>query len=96
MEPKNEYLNVQYGEIRTRIKVTGFEDLSEVQDIIKSKLAVTLSHVDAPFIQLYDQKGEHINKWALFKSLPDKYFDEEGLYLEIRTLTPTTSSIQGT
>ncbi|KAI8903354.1 hypothetical protein EDD86DRAFT_179977, partial [Gorgonomyces haynaldii] len=63
------FLNIEYAGIRTRINVTQFEDLSEVQDAIKAKLAHALAHVDAPQLQLYDQQGQHINKWALFNSL---------------------------
>ncbi|KAI8904112.1 hypothetical protein EDD86DRAFT_178690, partial [Gorgonomyces haynaldii] len=64
------FLNVEYAGIRTEIDVTDFERLGQVQDAIKAKLTHALAHVDAPQLQLYDQQGQHINKWALFNSLP--------------------------
>ncbi|KAI8905907.1 hypothetical protein EDD86DRAFT_181705, partial [Gorgonomyces haynaldii] len=61
------FLNVEYAGTRTEIDVTGFEDLSEVQDAIKGALSIDVGY---GLIQLYDQQGQHINKWALFNSLP--------------------------
>jgi hypothetical protein len=78
------FLNVQYSGITTRINATEFEDLSDVQDAIKAKFADDVPG-SAARIQLYDQQGQHINKWALFNPLPQEYFDEDGLFLNIRT-----------
>ncbi|KAI8904022.1 hypothetical protein EDD86DRAFT_179664, partial [Gorgonomyces haynaldii] len=47
------FLNVEYAGIRTRINVTQFEDLSEVQDAIKAKYGPGMADVGAPQLQLY-------------------------------------------
>ena len=82
------YLNVEYSGTGTRINVTDMEDLSDVQDAIKTKFFNALAEVDAPQLQLYDQQDQHINKWAFFISLPQEYFDEGGISLVIRTKPP--------
>jgi hypothetical protein len=82
------FLNVEYFGARFRINVTDFEDVSEVQDAVKAKLANALSQFDAPQLQFYLQQGQHISKWASFNSLHQEYFDEEGPCLLIRTIPP--------
>jgi len=79
------FLNVEYSGIRTRINVTDFEDLSEVQVAVKEAFSID---VGFGLIQLFDQQGQQINTWALFNSLPQEYFVEGGLFLTIRTSPP--------
>jgi len=87
------FLNVEYSGTRTRINVTDFEDLSEVQDAVKVKMPNALSRFDSPHLQLFDQQGQQINTWALFNSLPQEYFVEGGLSLTIRTSPPPSREI---
>ncbi|EGF76734.1 hypothetical protein BATDEDRAFT_28175 [Batrachochytrium dendrobatidis JAM81] len=47
------FLNVEYGTISTEIDVTDFEDLSDVQDAIKSEYDPAMADIDAPQLQLY-------------------------------------------
>ena len=55
------FLNVEYSGIRTRINVTGFEDLSQVQDAIKAKFDPVMADIGAAQIQLFDkEKGQLI------------------------------------
>ncbi|OAJ42042.1 hypothetical protein BDEG_25546 [Batrachochytrium dendrobatidis JEL423] len=74
------YLNVEYGTISTEINVTDFEDLSDVQDTIKSEYDPAMADIDAPQLQLYtnSNKDQLINTWALLDSLPQKYFTQDG------------------
>ncbi|KAK5664489.1 squalene synthetase-like protein [Batrachochytrium dendrobatidis] len=66
------FLNVEYNTISTEIDVTDFEDLSEVQDAIKSEYGPAMADIDAPQLQLYtnSNKDQLINTWALLDSLP--------------------------
>lgn len=82
------FVNVEYSGTKTRINVTEFEDLSEVQDAVKAKFGPAMADVGAPQIQIQDQQGQQINMWALFNSLPQGYFAEGGPCLAIRILPP--------
>ncbi|KAJ3249922.1 hypothetical protein HK103_004236, partial [Boothiomyces macroporosus] len=84
------FLNVEYNGINARINVTEMEDLSEVQDAIKKKYGEDISAPPSR-IQLFqplDNQEMHINKWKLFNTLAQDYFDEDGLFLVIRTTPP--------
>ncbi|KAJ3308464.1 hypothetical protein HDV04_001221, partial [Boothiomyces sp. JEL0838] len=81
-----QFLNVQYNGVNARINVTEMEDLSEVQDAIKKKYGEDISAPPSR-IQLFqplDNQEMHINKWKLFNTLPQGYFEEDGLSLVIR------------
>jgi hypothetical protein len=79
------FLNISYAGRKTRINITEMEDLSEVQDKIKEKFANSLAQVDAADIQLCDQQGTVIEKWASLNSLQDDYFKEGGACLVVST-----------
>ncbi|KAK5667199.1 squalene synthetase-like protein [Batrachochytrium dendrobatidis] len=66
------FINVEYGTLTTEIDVTDFEDLSDVQDAIKSEYGPAMADIDAPQLQLYtnSNKDQLINTWALLDSLP--------------------------
>jgi hypothetical protein len=83
------FLNVEYSGTSTRINVTDMEDLSEVQDAIKAKCGEDVPGPSSR-IQLYDQQGQHINKWALFNSLPLEYYDEDGPSIVIHISVPNS------
>ena len=85
-----QFLNVQYSATKARINVTDMEDLSEVQDAIKAKLANAFSQVDAPQLQLYTNSNRDllISTWALFNSLPPEYFVEGGSCVVVGTSPP--------
>ncbi|EGF78076.1 hypothetical protein BATDEDRAFT_26764 [Batrachochytrium dendrobatidis JAM81] len=51
------FLNVEYNTISTEIDVTDFEDLSDVQDAIKSEYGPAVADIDAPQLQLYTNNG---------------------------------------
>ncbi|KAJ1339493.1 hypothetical protein BSLG_005882 [Batrachochytrium salamandrivorans] len=51
------FLNVEYGTISTEIDVTDFEDLSDVQDAIKSEYGPAMADIDAPHPTLHQQKA---------------------------------------
>ncbi|OAJ44884.1 hypothetical protein BDEG_28068 [Batrachochytrium dendrobatidis JEL423] len=51
------FLNVEYDTISTEIDVTDFEDLSDVQDAIKSEYGPAMADIDAPQLQLYTNNG---------------------------------------
>ncbi|EGF80846.1 hypothetical protein BATDEDRAFT_24299 [Batrachochytrium dendrobatidis JAM81] len=51
------YLDVEYNTISTEIDVTDFEDLSDVQDTIKSEYGPAMADIDAPQLQLYTNNG---------------------------------------
>jgi hypothetical protein len=89
------FLNVNYKGTKTRINVAEMDDLSEVQDAIKARLSNTLSHVDAPQIQLYDNEHNHINTWADFNSLPADYFTEGGSCVDVHTTPPPSRQPSG-
>ncbi|OAJ37409.1 hypothetical protein BDEG_21430 [Batrachochytrium dendrobatidis JEL423] len=74
------YLNVEYDTISTEIDVTDFEDLSDVQDAIKSEYGPAMADIDAPQLQLYTNtnKNQLINTWTLLDSLPQEYFTQDG------------------
>lgn len=82
------FLNVEYSGTRTEVGVSDAERLGEVQDAIKSKLSNALAQVDAPQLQLYDQRGQHITD---LDDIPDDYYKKPkngGLFLVIRTTPP--------
>lgn len=82
------FLNVEYSETKTRINVTDFEDLSEVQDALKAKLASALTHFDAPQLQFYSQQGQKITD---LNEIPEDYYKklkDDGLSLVICTSQP--------
>ncbi len=82
------FLNVEYAGTPTRINVTEFEDLSEVQDAIKTKYGPVMNNVGAPQLRLYDQEDKYINTWPSFESLPQEYFVEGGPFLTIGISPP--------
>ncbi|EGF77367.1 hypothetical protein BATDEDRAFT_27719 [Batrachochytrium dendrobatidis JAM81] len=73
------FLNVQYGTLTTEIDITGISRLGGVQDAIKSEYGPAIP-VPPAFIQLYtnSNKDQLINTWALFSSLPQEYFTQDG------------------
>jgi hypothetical protein len=87
------FLNIIYSDRRTEIDVTGFERLSEVQDKIKEKFGDDIP-APAARIQVSDQQGTVIGKWASINSLHDDYFTECGTCLVVGTLPAPTSEIQ--
>ena len=79
------YLNVQYGNTLTaEVNITGISRLGGVQDAIKAKLGEAIP-VSAALIQLYTPNRDLITTWALFKSLPEEYFNEGGSCVIIGT-----------
>ena len=81
------FLNVDYSGTATRINVAGMEDLSEVQDAIKSKYGPAMNHIGAPQIELYDDKHD-----TLITDIPDDYFKKPrngGLCLVVKVKLPS-------
>ena len=81
------FLNVQYSGISTRIDVTDFEDLSQVQDAIKAKYGEDVPG-PAARIQLHDQQDQLITD---LDDIPEDYYKKPkdgGLSLTIRTSPP--------
>ncbi|KAJ3308628.1 hypothetical protein HDV04_001016 [Boothiomyces sp. JEL0838] len=83
------FLNVEYNGVKAEIDVTDAERLGQVQDAIKEKYGPVMDTIGAAQIQLFDNKEMHINKWKLFNTLPQDYFEEEGLHLIIRITPPS-------
>jgi hypothetical protein len=83
------FLNVEYDETRTEIDVTEAERLGEIQDAIKTKYGPVMADVGAPQLQLYigSNRDELIDTWALFKGLPQEYFNEGGSFIFIKVFT---------
>ena len=79
------FLNIEYSGIITRLRIDGMEDLSEIQESIKAKLSISLSHVDSPQIKLFTDgtKETLIDTWPSFVSLPEEYFLEGGSFVFI-------------
>ncbi|OAJ37371.1 hypothetical protein BDEG_21402 [Batrachochytrium dendrobatidis JEL423] len=84
------FLNVQYGTLTAEIDVTGISRLGKLKSAIKSEFYSTLSQVDAPQLQLYtdSNKSQLINTWALFSSLPQEYFTQDGSCIVIGVSPP--------
>ncbi|OAJ41341.1 hypothetical protein BDEG_24962 [Batrachochytrium dendrobatidis JEL423] len=84
------FLNVQYGTLIAEIDVTGISRLGKLKSAIKSEFYSTLSQVDAPQLQLYtdSNKDQLINTWALFSSLPQEYFTQDGSCIVIGVSPP--------
>lgn len=82
------FLNVEYNQLRTRIKVADLEDLSDVQNAIKTIYGPVMAHVGAPQLQLYTSSNtDHpINTWALFNSLSQEYFNEGGSCITLKVV----------
>ncbi|KAJ8326132.1 squalene synthetase-like protein [Batrachochytrium dendrobatidis] len=85
------FLNVEYDTLTAEIDVTDFEDLSDIQDAIKSEYGPAMADIDAPQLQLYtnSNKNQLINTWALLDSLPQKYFTQDGFCVVIDISSPT-------
>ena len=91
------YLNVKYGNITTEIKMESVNRLGDLQDKIKPKFS-GLKDFAPTHLQLYKENDigglEQITKWSEIKDLDSKYFEEDGLCLEIRTsLTQNTKLV---
>jgi hypothetical protein len=80
MTTNDRYLNVQFHLLSTEVNITSISRLSGVKHAIKQELSNTLSHVDAPQLQLYtnSNKDQLINTWDSLNSLPQEYFTEGG------------------
>src|SRR6476620_7483602 len=92
------FINVEFSGIKTRINVTGMDDLSEVQGAIKAAFSNSLAKFDAPHLLLYtnSNRDQLINTWAFFNSLSQEYFTEGGSCVVLDTLPlPTRESTQG-
>ena len=87
------FLNVEYSGTKTEVDITEAERLGEVQDAVKAKYGPAMAQVGAAQLLFYDQQNQHISKWALLKSLPQEYFDEEGLFLVVHG--PKQESVSG-
>ena len=85
---KKRFLNINYNNTETRINITDMVDLSELRRAVKEEFPNSLSAVDAPCIQLCNQQGAAIEKWASIESLDDDYFKESGSCLVVSTLEP--------
>ncbi len=94
MNKNDRYLNVQFGTLTAEVDITGISRLGGVKSAIKRELCNSLAQVDAALIQLYtnSDRDQLINTWALFNSLPQKYFDEGGSCVVIGTSPPPTQS----
>lgn len=84
--PSEKWLNLKLGtsEVQTRLNIAGMSDLSQLQMAIKDSFSKSLSDVDYPFIQLFDEQGNSIHTLDLFRNLPGNYFEEKGPSLLIR------------
>ena len=82
------FINVEFSGIKTRINVTGMDDLSEVQGAIKAAFSNSLAKFDAPHLLLYtnSNRDQLINTWAFFNSLSQEYFTEGGSCVVLDTL----------
>lgn len=68
------YLNVQYDSLTAEVDISGISRLGGLKSAIKSEFSNSLSHVDAPQLQLYtnSNRDQLINTWALFNSLTEE------------------------
>lgn len=80
----NRFLNIRYRGEPADVDIFGFLRFSQIQDAIKRNFSNSLSRVDTPHIQLYDE-SQLINTLDLINSLPLYFFTEGGTCLEIRT-----------
>ena len=87
------FLNVSYADRTTRIKVVGFEDLSEIRRAIKEEYGPTMNEIGAYQIQLRDKDEKPISIWKDFLDLDESYFEENGSFVIIRTLPPPSLNI---
>ncbi|KAK5671560.1 squalene synthetase-like protein [Batrachochytrium dendrobatidis] len=55
------FLNVEYDTLTAEIDVTDFEDLSGVQDAIKSEYGPAMADIDAPQLQLYTDSSTSLS-----------------------------------
>ena len=83
------FLNVEYSGNKTRIDVTDFEDLSEVQIAVNSFFGEDIPG-PASRIQLYDQQDQLITDLDYIPKDYYKKLKDGGISLVIRTLPPPT------
>ena len=79
------FLNISFQGIKTDINVSGFDRMSQVQDKIKEKFGDDIP-ASAARIQVSDQEGTVISRWASINTLPEEYFAEGGLCLAVSIL----------
>ncbi|EGF77150.1 hypothetical protein BATDEDRAFT_92027 [Batrachochytrium dendrobatidis JAM81] len=72
------FLNVEYDTLTAEIDVTDFEDLSGVQDAIKSEYGPAMADIDAPQLQLYTDSSASaaaspalLDFWTAFTNYPN-------------------------
>ncbi|KAI3659907.1 hypothetical protein MP638_003407 [Amoeboaphelidium occidentale] len=86
------YLNLLYGGMLMEIDVGAIERMGVLKDLIKAKYEKTCGDVDAYLIQLYKPHSEE--QITDLDDIPQEYYKEGGLALEIRTLTPPRPATQ--
>ncbi|KAI3659766.1 hypothetical protein MP638_000895 [Amoeboaphelidium occidentale] len=90
---QKKYLNVRFGQLTAEINVEDIERISDLQDLIKAKYGEFIP-VPPAAIQLYKSyPDEQITTMADFQAIPEEYFIEGGLALEIRTSAPRNSLV---
>ncbi|KAJ2989085.1 hypothetical protein HDV02_005181 [Globomyces sp. JEL0801] len=85
------FLNIEYYGIKTEVDITTAGRLGEVQLAVKEAFSID---VGFGLIQLYDQQGQHINKWALLNSLHLDYFTEGGACVVVGISSQPTATMQ--
>jgi hypothetical protein len=85
---QKKFLNVVYEEIPKEIELGEIERIGQLQNLIKADFG---NHIPASAarMQLYlSYPDEQINTMADFQAIPEEYFIEGGLALEIHTSPP--------
>ncbi|KAI3661131.1 hypothetical protein MP638_000468 [Amoeboaphelidium occidentale] len=91
---QKKFLNVVYEEIPKEIELGEIERIGQLQNLIKADFGDAIP-VASAFIQLYKpHSDEQIATMADFQAIPEEYFIEGGLALEIRTSPPPQSATQ--
>ncbi|KAK5665313.1 hypothetical protein QVD99_008145 [Batrachochytrium dendrobatidis] len=87
------FLNVEYDTLTAEIDVTDFEDLSDVQDAIKSEYGPAMADIDAPQLQLYTNsstltagyKKRRTSEWEKVSTLAQLSYDPNSTIFELDT-----------
>ena len=79
------FLNISFQGIITEINVTGFDRMGEVRRAVKEEFGDDIP-ASAARIQVSDQEGTVISRWASINTLPEEYFAEGGLCLAVSIL----------
>ena len=64
---------------------TLIERMGGLQDAAMAEYGPAFANVGAAQLRFYDQQDQRIKSWDLLKSLTEEYFEDDGLYVAIKT-----------